>query len=78
MQDNYQNEKPQEEESPYRKPPLFIQIFLYAYGFLWINMFFITGLNSIRLGYVDYDSGSILVAMSIGLYFIFKYLPRLF
>ncbi len=61
----------------YKRPPFLVRIFLWAYGFMWLNMIFIAGLNSIALGYVDYDSGSLALAMTIGFYFIFKYLPRL-
>lgn len=70
-------ENKHEDNSPYKKPPLYVQIFLGAYGFMWLNMIFATGLNSLYLGYIDYDTGSIALAMTIGLYFIFKYLPRL-
>lgn len=38
---------------------------------------FVTGLNSLYLGYIDYDSGSIAFAMTCGFWLIFKYLPRL-
>ena len=61
----------------YKKPPLWVQILLWAYGFVWLNMFFFTGLNSLYLGYIDYDSGSIAFAMPCGFWLIFKYLPRL-
>ena len=61
----------------YKRPPFLVRIFLRANGFMWLNMIFIAGLNSIALGYVDYDSGSLALAMTIGFYFIFKYLPRL-
>ncbi len=60
----------------YKKPPLWIRIFLWLYGFLWLNMIFITGLNSLYLKYIDYESGSFALAMTIGFYFIFKYLPK--
>lgn len=61
----------------YKKPPLFIRIFLWIYGFLWLNMIFVAGLNSLSMGQIDYDSFSMFVAMTIGLHFIFKYLPKL-
>lgn len=67
----------QQEHKPYKKPPRYVQIFLWAYSFLWLNMIFITGLSSIYLGRIDYDTGSIALALIIGIYFIFKYLPRL-
>lgn len=44
------------EPHPYKKPPLWVQILLWAYGFMWLNMIFVTGLNSLYLGYIDYDS----------------------
>ena len=58
------------------KPPWYVQFFLALYGFLWLNMIFIVGLNSLRLGYIDYDSGSIFVALTLGLKLIFWYMDR--
>ena len=58
------------------KPPWHVQLFLALYGFLWLNMIFIVGLNSLRLGYIDYDSGSIFVALTLGLKLIFWYMDR--
>lgn len=43
----------------YKKPPLWVQILLWAYGFMWLNMIFVTGLNSLYLGYIDYDSAAL-------------------
>ena len=57
-------------------PPWYVQLFLALYGFLWLNMIFIVGLNSLRLGYIDYDSGSIFVALTLGLKLIFWYMDR--
>ena len=67
----------QNDEQPYKKPPLWVRIFLWGYGFFWLNMIFMTGLNSLYLGYIDYDSGSLALALTLGLWVIFKYLPRL-
>lgn len=64
-------------DKEYKRPPLFIRIFLWGYAFVWLNMIFAAGLNSIALGRIDYDSFSMFIAMTIGLYFIFKYLPKL-
>ena len=50
--------------------------FLALYGFLWLTLIFIVGLNSLRLGYIDYDSGSIFVALTLGLKLIFWYMDR--
>lgn len=69
--------KQEDNQSPYKKPPRWVQLLLWAYGFLWLNMIFVTGLNSLYLGYIDYDSGSIALAMTLGFWLIFKYLPRL-
>ena len=41
-------------------------------------MIFIVGLNSLRLGYIDYDSGSIFVALTLGLKLIFWYMDRFY
>lgn len=67
----------QNDEQPYKKPPLWVRIFLWGYGFFWLNMIFVTGLNSLYLGYIDYDSGRLALALTLGLWLIFKYLPRL-
>ena len=58
------------------KPPWYVQFFLALYGFLSLHMIFIVGLNSLRLGYIDYDSGSIFVALTLGLKLIFWYMDR--
>lgn len=60
------------------KPPWYVQVLLAFYGFLWLNMIFIVGLNSLRLGYIDYDSGSIFVALTLGLKLIFWYMDRFY
>ena len=60
------------------KPPRYVQVLLAFYGFLWLNMIFIVGLNSLRLGYIDYDSGSIFVALTLGLKLIFWYMDRFY
>ena len=60
------------------KPPWYVQVILAFYGFLWLNMIFIVGLNSLRLGYIDYDSGSIFVALTLGLKLIFWYMDRFY
>lgn len=67
----------QNDEQPYKRPPLLVRIFLWGYGFFWLNMIFVTGLNSLYLGYIDYDSGSLALGLTLGLWVIFKYLPRL-
>lgn len=66
-----------ERGSVHKKPPWYVQAFLWFYGFMWLNMIFIAGLNSLRLGYIDVDSVSLFGALTAGLYVIFKYLPRL-
>ena len=60
------------------KPPWYVQVLLAFYGFLWLNMIFIVGLNSLRLGYIDYDSSSIFVALTLGLKLIFWYMDRFY
>lgn len=65
-----------EQKPLYKKPPWYVQAFLWIYGFMWLNTIFIAGLNSLRLGYIDVDSVSLFVALTAGLYVIFKYLPR--
>ena len=60
------------------KPPWYVQVILAFYGFLWLNMIFIVGLNSLRVGYIDYDGGSIFVALTLGLKLIFWYMDRFY
>ena len=60
------------------KPPWYVQVILAFYGFLWLNMIFIVGLNSLHLGYIDYDSGSIFVALTLGLKLIVWYMDRFY
>ena len=67
----------QNDEQPYKRPPLWVRIFLWGYGFFWLNMIYVTGLNSLYLGYIDYDSGSLWLALTLGLWLIVRYLPRL-
>ena len=66
------------DEKTYKKPPRHIQFILIFYGFFWLNMIFVTGLNSLYIGHIDIDSGSTTLALTIGMYFIFKYLPRFY
>ena len=61
----------------YKNPPLRAKILFSAYGSTRLNLVFAPGLNSLYLGYIDYDSGSIAFAMTCGFWLIFKYLPRL-
>lgn len=63
----------QKNEPPRQKPHIVVRIFLCAYAFLWFNMIAMTGLNSIYLGYIDYDTGSIALALTIAYPFIMKY-----
>ncbi len=63
----------EEKQQGREKPHIVVQIFLWVYGLMWLNMIFATGLNSLYLGYIDYNTGSIALAMTIGIYFIFKY-----
>ena len=67
-----------EDDNKRIKPPWYVQVILAVYGFLWLNMIFIVGLNSLRLGYIDYDSGSIFVALTLGLKLIFWYMDRFY
>lgn len=68
---------PPDNDGPKRiKPPWYVQVVLAFYGFLWLNMIFVAGLNSLRLGHIDYDSGSIFFAMTLGLKLIFWYMDR--
>lgn len=70
--------KPEPDFDPgYKKPPLMVRLFLCAYGFGWMGLLFFTAMNSLYLGYIDYELGSLLLALTLGFYLIFKWLPRL-
>lgn len=66
----------QNEQGPQYKPPWYVQLFLWAYGFLWLNMIFVAGLNSLRLGYIDEESVAWAVGLSLGFYPLFKYFDK--
>ena len=63
----------QNNEPPREKPHLVVRIFLIAYAFLWFNMLATTGLNSLYIGHIDYETGSIALALTIAYPFIMKY-----
>lgn len=63
----------QDNEPPRQKPHIIVRIFLAVYAILWFNMIAMTGLNSIYLGHIDYDTGSIALALTIAYPFIMKY-----
>ena len=58
---------------PRQKPHLVVRIFLCVYAFLWFNMLVTTGLNSLYIGHIDYETGSIALALTIAYPFIIKY-----
>lgn len=66
----------EEKEPRYKEQPAWIAGLLYFYGMMWITMIIGTGLNSLLLGYIDYNSGSIALAMTIGFYPIIKFFER--
>lgn len=63
-----------EQPQVYRKPPLFMQIWLAFYGLYWLQTIFAAGLNT--LYYKELDEADIIlsVILSVGVFFIFKYL----
>ena len=63
----------QNNEPPRQKPHLVVRIFLCFYAFLWFNMLVTTGLNSLYIGHIDYETGSIALALTIAYPFIIKY-----
>ena len=63
----------QNNEPPRQKPHLVVRIFLCVYAFLWFNMLVTTGLNSLYIGHIDYETGSIVLALTIAYPFIIKY-----
>ena len=60
-------------EPPRQKPHLVVRIFLCVYAFLWFNMLVTTGLNSLYIVHIDYETGSIALALTIAYPFIIKY-----
>ena len=63
----------QNNDHPRQKPHLVVRIFLCVYAFLWFNMLATTGLNSLYIGHIDYETGSIALALTIAYPFIIKY-----
>ena len=63
----------QNNEPPRQKPNIVVRIFLCVYAFLWFNMLVTTGLNSLYIGHIDYETGSIALALTIAYPFIIKY-----
>lgn len=65
-----------EQHNIYKKPPIFMQIWLAFYGLYWLQTIFTAGLNT--LYYKEMDEASIYLGaiLSVGIYFIFKYMPR--
>jgi len=65
-----------EQPKRYKQPPLFVKIWLVFYGAFWLQTIFAAGLNTIFNK--EMDEASILqsIILSIGCYFIFKYLPQ--
>jgi len=63
-----------EQPQVYRKPPLFMQLWLGFYGLYWLQTIFAAGLNTLYYKEMD-EAGIILSAiLSVGIFFIFKYL----
>ena len=71
MEDN--NDYFNNNEPPRQKPHIIVRIVITIYAFLWFNMIIATGLNSLYLGHIDIETGSIALALTIAYPFILKY-----
>ena len=60
-------------EPPRQKPHIIVRIVITIYAFLWFNMIITTGLNSLYIGHIDIETGSIALALTIAYPFILKY-----
>lgn len=66
-----------EDDAPKRiKPPWYVRIFLAFYGLLWLNMIFVAGLNSLRLGHIDAESCGFFLGMTLGFKPIFWFMDK--
>ena len=73
MEENNNDYFNQNNEPTRQKPHIIVRIFLTIYAILWFNMIAMAGLNSLYLGHIDYDTGSIALALTIAYPFIMKY-----
>ena len=55
-------------EPPRQKPHIIVRIVITIYAFLWFNMIITTGLNSLYLGHIDIETGSIALALPNNLF----------
>lgn len=60
-----------ETQSPYKKPPLWAQLFLAFYGLYWLQMIFTTGLNTLYYKEIDETSLIMTGILTLGIFLIF-------
>ncbi|MEG0797761.1 MAG: hypothetical protein RSE47_04085 [Acidaminococcaceae bacterium] len=68
--------KNEDKQPSYKKPPGWVEWLLYGYALLWITMMATAGLSSLAMGRVDYNSVSMVVALTLGIYFILKFFEK--
>lgn len=66
-----------ETKSPYKKPPLYFQIFVAFFGLYWLQMIFTTGLNTLYYKELDQVSLITTAIMTVGIYLIFANYKRI-
>lgn len=66
----------QKQPSPYPALPTWVRILLTVYGMFWLQMLFSAGLSSLYRKNLDYDSLNILVWLTLGLYFLLRFVPK--
>ena len=66
----------QEQKPTMKKPPFFMQLWLAFYGLYWLQCIFGTGLNTLYSKEIDRAGLYLTTFLTLGLYFIFRYLPR--
>lgn len=60
----------------YKKPPLFMQIWLAFYGLYWLQTIFTAGLNTLYYKEIDEANIYLGIILSLGIFLIFKYLHK--
>ncbi len=65
-----------EQPQIYKKPPLFMQVWLAFYGLYWLQTIFTAGLNTLYYKEIDEANIYLSAILSVGIFFIFKYLHK--
>ena len=66
-----------ETKSPYKKPPLYVQLLIGFYGLYWLQMIFTTGLNTLYYKTIDQTSLIITGILTLGIFLLFQNYQKL-